>query len=436
MNRFFTVVAVLTILISTGSLSAGNDRAIKLSEAIGRVVRLEAMHCRDGSEMPVALVRADSLFVELLDSFETEAVADYVAGGEGGLVGEIVELAGEFSRGPATDPAGRIVSALRASSSVADEVKPLLDGYGAAFLLNLEGRRKLRMRLGIAEVLPAAGLPVTLADLGLARADSAKVKKIAEAVGQGSADERGSEAYLFYSTMLDLDDLGGRFGHKQDETDLAARLMSGAAYSGMADALAGLSGRTIVFFGDSQTDNRHWSSPAHYPKVIEEVFRRINPSVKIVNAGVGGDDSGEGLERLESDVLASKPDLCFVLFGGNDCAHWGKDHPTVSVEQYRKNIEEIIVRLKAASCRPVLISYPAIPASPPSFGHKSAAALNKMNGQQAAVRDSHDTGWIELAALFGAHDSRRMFAVDLIHYSPEAHVLLAERILRFLADGE
>ena len=95
-----------------------------------------------------------------------------------------------------------------------------------------------------------------------------------------------------------------------------------------------------------------------------------------------------------------------------------------------------MIRLKAASCRPVLISYPAIPAPAPEFGELSAAVLRQMNRRQAEIRDNHDTGWIELAALFGAHDSRRMFAVDLIHYSPEAHVLLAERILRFLADGE
>ncbi len=436
MNRYFAGIVFLILLISTGSLAAGNERAIKLAEAFGKVVRLEAMHNRDGSEMPAALVRADSLFEELLSKFESKAAADYVAGGEGGVVGEIVKEAGKLAGLPGDDPAGRIAAALSASEQVADEAKSLLASYGAAFLLNLEGRRKLRTRLGIAEVLPAAGLPVTLADLGLERADSAGVKRIAEAAGEGSADQQGSEAYLYYSTMLDLDDLGGRFGRQQNETDLADRLMSGEAYSGMMEALKKLSARTVVFTGDSQTDNRHWSSPAHYPKIIEEVFRRINPSVKVLNAGVGGDDSGEGLERLEQDVLAGEPDICFVLFGGNDCAHWGRDHSTVSPEQYRENIESIVTRLKAAGSHPVLISYPAIPAPSPQFGEKSAAVLRKMNEQQATLRGSYDTGWIDLAGLFAAHDSRRMFAVDLIHFSPEAHVLLAETILRFLTESE
>jgi lysophospholipase L1-like esterase len=427
-------MVVMTILISVGSLIADNERAVLLSETIGRIVRLEAGHIRDGSEQPAALVRADSLFVSLLDNFEADMATEYVAGGEGGKVSGIVAEASTLREMNCDDPAVAITAALRASDAVASGVKPLLEAYGAAFLLNLEGRRTLRVRLGIAELLPAAGLPVTLADLGLDRADSARVKQIAETAGVGSADDRGSKAYQYYSTMLDLDDLGGRFGHKQDETDLADRVMSGAAYVGMADALAGLSGRTIVFYGDSQTDNRHWSSPAHYPRIIEEVFRRINPSIKIFNAGVGGDDSGEGLERIESDVLSHKPDMCFVLFGGNDCAHWGSDHSSVSPEQYRMNIEEIVTRLKAADCRPVLISYPTIPAPSPQFGQKSATVLARMNEQQAVVRDSHHTGWIELAAPFAAHDSRRMFAVDLIHYSPEAHVLLAETILRYLAD--
>jgi len=222
------------------------------------------------------------------------------------------------------------------------------------------------------------------------------------------------------------------FGRTQDETDLADRLMADPAYLEVAERLNNLPAMTVGFFGDSQTDNRHWSSPAHYPKIIEEVFRRINPKVKIFNAGIGGDDSGEGLARIEKDVLVHKPDICFVLFGGNDCAYWGGDHPTVSPDKYEANIEQIAGRLLEIDCRPVLISYPSIP--DPEFGERSAATLAEMNRRQEKIRNQYSTGWIELAPLFAGRDPGRMFAVDLIHYSPEAHQLLAGIILRQLVE--
>ncbi|MBW7998153.1 MAG: hypothetical protein FVQ81_16605 [Candidatus Glassbacteria bacterium] len=434
MIRMPAAISILTAVASFIALPsfAGREQAVELAEAIGRMVRLESHYHKAGENMPAALGRADQLFVETVDKFDSESAREFVDGGGGGKVGLVVQETSGLQNPPGDDPAARMVAALRASRAVKEEAKPLLDGYGGAFLLNLEGRRKLRLRLGITELLPAAGLPITLADLGLSRADSATNKKIAEAAAGGSADDASSEAYQFYSTMLDLDDLGGKFGRKHDAALLADRLMTSSGYLEIEDTLGKLAPMTVGFFGDSQTDNNHWSSPAHYPKLIEEVFLRINPAVTIFNAGIGGDDSGEGLERIETDVLVRKPDICFVLFGGNDCAHWGGDRPTVSPEQYRENIGEIVSRLKAIGCRPVLMSYPAIPAR--EFGDHSAAVLRRMNDGQKRVRDEQETGWLKLAELFAGRDPGRMFAVDLIHFSPEAHQLLAGRILHYLVE--
>jgi lysophospholipase L1-like esterase len=377
------------------------------------------------------LATADSLFTYVVDK-ESDQAGAFAKGEPAAQWDEITGLLKELPAPSSADPAGRMAAALRNSDKVDPQVKPLLDGYGGAFLLNLEGRRPLRVRLAITEALSAAGIPVTLGQLGLDRADSAAVKAIAETAGEGSASERGSEAYRFYSTMIHLDGLGGKFGRTQNEGDLADRLMADPVYLALADKLKELPARTVVFFGDSQTDNRHWSSPAHYPRIIEEVFRRINPGVKVFNAGIGGDDSGEGLKRIETDVLAHGPDICFILFGGNDCAFWGRDDSTVSPDQYEKNIEEIIQHLRAVECQPVLISYPSIP--DPEFGEKSAAVLAEMNRRQELLRDKYATGWIDLAPVFAGRDPGRMFAVDLIHYSPEAHQVLAGMILQKLVE--
>jgi lysophospholipase L1-like esterase len=86
----------------------------------------------------------------------------------------------------------------------------------------------------------------------------------------------------------------------------------------------------IVAFGDSISEtgrNRGWSGGASNPEknwaqVLGVILARRFPGVKVdvINAGIGGQNSYEGLGR--ADVLeALKPDLVLVQFGANDCAY-------------------------------------------------------------------------------------------------------------------
>jgi lysophospholipase L1-like esterase len=433
MNGRYCSALVLALLVPVAALAADN-RAAELGRAIGKLVRLEAEYHRAGREYPAKLVKADTLYAEMLNSYDSSPAADYADGGEGQPLTEIVSLLSGLPEPPPDDPAGRIVAALRASPQTPDSVRPLLDGYGAMFQLVLEMRRYLRMPLGTAEALGLAGIPLTLKDIGLSRADSSTAKAIAEQAGAGSASERGSEAYLFYSAMLDIDDLGGRFAHLQSEAGLADRVMGGAAYAELAEKLKALPAQTVVFFGDSQTDNRHWSSPAHFPKIVEEVFRRINPKVQIFNAGVGGDDSGEGLERLRADVLDRKPDICFILFGGNDASFWGDPEPAVPPEKFIVNIDSMVTALQATGCRPVIVSHPINPEWPDYMGPPAAVLIERMNADELALSRRRGTGWLDLCAEFATHDNKRMHSIDNDHFSPEAHGLIAELVLRKLVE--
>ena len=40
--------------------------------------------------------------------------------------------------------------------------------------------------------------------------------------------------------------------------------------------------------------------------------------MKILNAGVSGNFSGDGRKRLQRDVIDHRPDFCCVMFGTND----------------------------------------------------------------------------------------------------------------------
>jgi len=306
--------------------------------------------------------------------------------------------------------------------------------YGALFQMVMEGRQPLGPRLAFPEFLMSQGLPVTFLDLGLEGADNDLLRSIAAEAAALTAPQAYPVAEEdFLRVLIQLDNLGGKFGRQQNAAYLARKFADRPDMATRLDSLRGLRARTLAFFGDSQTDNRHWSSPGHYPNILLELFAQRHPGLKVVNAGIGGDHSGEGLERIEPDVLSHEPNVCFVFFGGNDSAFYGRNHSTLSPDQFQANTKAIIERLQAVGCRVVLVTYPDIP----EFGDESAAVMAEMMRRLASLRDSFNTGWLDVRGAFAPHDTRRVFAVDMVHFSPQGHFLIAEAVIDWLlANGE
>lgn len=94
-------------------------------------------------------------------------------------------------------------------------------------------------------------------------------------------------------------------------------------------------GVTIAFLGDSVTQGC-FEIYKKENNEIETVFDKRNSyemgvfdilctlfpnvTVNIINAGISGDRSTRGLERVERDVLRHQPDLTVVCYGLNDCS--------------------------------------------------------------------------------------------------------------------
>lgn len=77
-----------------------------------------------------------------------------------------------------------------------------------------------------------------------------------------------------------------------------------------------------------------------YPAVLKNKLQLIpGLSVEIINAGISGNTTKDGLQRLERDVLDKGPDLLILCFGLNDVTAF-------TPEQYAENLYEIIKRLK------------------------------------------------------------------------------------------
>lgn len=120
--------------------------------------------------------------------------------------------------------------------------------------------------------------------------------------------------------------------------------------------------KKIVFLGDSITEGCFGFYPTSYgfdtyrqpqdcfvtkvKNALEEKYGASAPTV--INAGVSGNKAGNGLERLQSDVLDKAPDTVFVCFGLNDAA-W-------SLINYRNSMNAIFDKLGENGIRSILIT--------------------------------------------------------------------------------
>lgn len=108
--------------------------------------------------------------------------------------------------------------------------------------------------------------------------------------------------------------------------------------------------KRIVCFGDSVTQGVPHCAPEDTFVMLLE--RRLNAcygaqvQVCARNAGVGGENTFEGLARIEADVLAHNPALVTVEFGLNDIRY--EPDKRVSEEQFAANLRQIHARLTAA----------------------------------------------------------------------------------------
>lgn len=102
----------------------------------------------------------------------------------------------------------------------------------------------------------------------------------------------------------------------------------------------------ILAFGDSLTYGFGADSESSYPKQIEN-----KTGIKVINAGVNGELSSEGLVRLPL-LLKHKPDLVILCHGGNDILNH------LSSSQLKNNLLAMINMIKKSGAKILLVGVP------------------------------------------------------------------------------
>ena len=119
----------------------------------------------------------------------------------------------------------------------------------------------------------------------------------------------------------------------------------------------------IVMLGDSIT--QQGENPGGYVWLTRQYLQRIYPTQKIevINAGISGHRSTEMIDRFQKDVLDQHPDLVTISVGVNDVWHGFYDnHPAgdgprgIKLEDYRRNVEDMVSRAEGRGAKIVILS--------------------------------------------------------------------------------
>ena len=104
---------------------------------------------------------------------------------------------------------------------------------------------------------------------------------------------------------------------------------------------------TILAFGDSLTLGYRVNIADSYPAVLSELT-----GIEVVNSGVSGETTEEGLARLGGELDKHNPDLLILMEGGNDILQ------NLDPKLTKRNLSAMIDLANKRDIAVVLVGYP------------------------------------------------------------------------------
>jgi lysophospholipase L1-like esterase len=200
--------------------------------------------------------------------------------------------------------------------------------------------------------------------------------------------------------------------------------------------------RRIVCMGDSITE--YGERPGGYLLLLRRTLAALYPQqpIEVINAGVSGDKSSDMALRFSWSVLDRKPELLTIHVGLNDVWHglprkqnYGIELTGVSLPDFRRNLEEMVIKAKKARIRVLLIAPTLIQEDRNSQANERlrayAAAMGEVAQKQGVLYlDAHHLFRQRLTELQKKNGAaRNLLTTDGIHLNAEGNRLLAAGIL-------
>lgn len=159
----------------------------------------------------------------------------------------------------------------------------------------------------------------------------------------------------------------------------------------------------VMAFGDSLTSGYGASGEASYPATLQALI-----GCEVINAGISGQDTAQGLRRLPDELEAHQPDLVILCMGGNDMLRKQSEALT------QKNLKEMIELSQSAGADVALIGVP------------KPGLLLRVPKFYETLAEEYDLPYDD--SLLPHILSKNTLKSDQIHPNEAGYQLMAERI--------
>jgi len=173
----------------------------------------------------------------------------------------------------------------------------------------------------------------------------------------------------------------------------------------------------IVAFGDSLSAGFGADPGESYPDFLQKELDRRGARYRVVNAGVSGDTTTDGLERVQT-VTALHPAIVILEFGGNDGLRG------LPVSTTRANLDQIIQALHSAGAKTLLAGMTL----PPNYGQDYIRSF------EAVYKDLAKQHHLPLIPflLQGVGGHPNLMQRDGIHPTGEGNRIVAGNVMQSL----
>jgi lysophospholipase L1-like esterase/photosystem II stability/assembly factor-like uncharacterized protein len=195
----------------------------------------------------------------------------------------------------------------------------------------------------------------------------------------------------------------------------------------------------VVAFGDSITAATQQAPDDRWPEILGRALQDSFPEciIKVINAGVGGNTSREGLRRMEQDVLKHAPDFVLVEFGGNDNTSEPARH--VSFEEFTNNLAQIRKNVtERNNGRLIMLTFPPVVDEwRPAGGEDAAVELYRNLARQFAQEHGLPLADIDKVlrkkmSQDGYHKAEYILR-DGVHLTAQGNKVVADAVMGILS---
>ena len=172
----------------------------------------------------------------------------------------------------------------------------------------------------------------------------------------------------------------------------------------------------ILAFGDSLTAGSGLPPGSGYPEILQAELDSRGYKYHVVNAGIGGDTTSDGLVRVERAV-ALHPEIVILELGGNDGLRG------IPVESMQSNLEKLILAFQNGGSQVILAGMTL----PRNYG---AEYISTFETVYTALATKHKVTLIPFF-LEGAAGNPEL-NVDEIHPNEAGYQIVTANVLRYL----